>query len=498
MNFAQRSLPAMAMRASSVPGAMVRRAADGNPVWSDKAKGEWQLRRNWPEDLEQVLPPVPGDDDTVQQELEEVLQDRGSAAPGQGSKWRRRSRSPVRLEKFSTPASWVNHGQEGLRSSGRMPPSGGSGATSTSQATARAKEEGECSEGPWPPEDQEGIQRALEKEIVEHLHKENQRLKRCIEELKKKSEKGSWSEVSQTGMSDPLTPRQIRHGAPEEQDRYTPGGTKVPPGPPPEDDELGSRMPVWPPSLDGVQYEIHPRKNTVKACLGMEEPKMGRGALRQDGGSLSPLEARAAWLERETVALRKAMQEEQERLGHGCFYEAMLSDHEVRECDRASAVRGVREGDRASALRGVREGDRASACHGVREGDRAPAFHEVREGDRASAFHGVRECDRASAFHGVRECDRASAVHGVRESDRASADHGVPEGDRATARSGGQAGAGSELWDGPGLHQRRDLLPGGGGGGVMPGYFGNGMGSDQAGSGPKMERQLHRWTWVTG
>ena len=306
MNFAQRSLPAMAMRASSVPGAMVRRAADGNPFWSDKAKGEWQLRRNRPEDLEQVLPPVPGDDDTVQQELEEVLQDRGSAAPVQGSRWRRRSRSPVRLEKFSTPASWVNHGQEGLRSSGRMPPSGGSGATSTSQATARAKEEGECSEGPWPQEDQEGIQRVLEKEIVEHLHKENQRLKRCIEELKKKSEKGSWSEVSQTGMSDPLTPRQIRHGAPEERDRYTPGGTKVPPGPPPEDDELGSRMPVWPPSLDGVQYEIHPRKNTVKASLGMEEPKMGRGALRQDGGSLSPLEARAAWLERETVALRKS------------------------------------------------------------------------------------------------------------------------------------------------------------------------------------------------
>lgn len=184
----------MAMRASSVPGAMVRRAADGNPFWSDKAKGEWQLRRNRPEDLEQVLPPVPGDDDTVQQELEEVHQDRGSAAPGQGSRWRRRSRSPVRLEKFSTPASWMNHGQEGLRSSGRMPPSGGSGATSTSQATARAREEGECSEGPWPPEDQEGIQRALEKEVVEHLHKENQRLKRCIEELKKKSEKGSWSE----------------------------------------------------------------------------------------------------------------------------------------------------------------------------------------------------------------------------------------------------------------------------------------------------------------
>ena len=77
----------------------------------------------------------------------------------------------------------MNRGQEGLRSSGRMPPAGESGATSTSQTTAKAKEEGECSEGPWPPEEQEGFQRALEKEIVEHLRKERAMHRRAEKEV---------------------------------------------------------------------------------------------------------------------------------------------------------------------------------------------------------------------------------------------------------------------------------------------------------------------------
>lgn len=218
-----------------------------------------------------------------------------------------------------------------------MPASVESDAVSSIPVATGGRDGREGSQGPWPPGagGDEDLQRALEREVVEQLHQENQRLKRCIEELKKKSDGGSWAEVSQQGVPDPTTPREIRQGEMEKGNRYTPGGTKVPPGPPAEDGNEDVRLPAWPPLLEGVYYETQPVKSSVKssvkASMGMEELRMNRAPRHQQGEVMSPLEARAMWLERETVALRKAMQEQQDQMGKRCFYEALLPEAPNKE-----------------------------------------------------------------------------------------------------------------------------------------------------------------------
>ena len=107
-----------------------------------------------------------------------------------------------------------------------MPASVESDAVSSIPVATGGRDGREGSQGPWPPGagGDEDLQRALEREVVEQLHQENQRLKRCIEELKKKSDGGSWAEVSQQGVPDPTTPREIRQGEMEKGNRYTPEG----------------------------------------------------------------------------------------------------------------------------------------------------------------------------------------------------------------------------------------------------------------------------------
>ena len=149
--------------------------------------------------------------------------------------------------------------------------------------------------------------------------------------------------------------------------------------------------------------------------------------------------------------------------------------------------------DAAAVLGEVCHQDRA--CNGssgeLPERDRAfrGSSGELPERDRAFRGSSGKLPERDRAFRGnsgeLHEQGRAfwSRSGELLEQDRA-VEHGLhgadQRGDRALQ---GMRYHGGE--HGQGLHQRRDLLPGGGG--VMPGYFGNGMSSDQAGSGPKME-----------
>ena len=107
----------------------------------------------------------------------------------------------------------------------------------------------------------------LKKEIAElkrqeEVRSESQRLKEEIEGLKRKLENqeiksvNSWSEVgvegSQSSQPPPKTPRVGRQGKDSDETRFTPGGTQIPTGLPPEDSPRPP-LPAWPPWLSPVE-----------------------------------------------------------------------------------------------------------------------------------------------------------------------------------------------------------------------------------------------------
>ena len=222
-----------------------------NPFWSERLQeGELDLRLLRPANL----PPVPGDDAEVGRELDGEMElpisDReGSRKEARG---RLRSRDPgaSRLmeegfETPATPASWVRHGKD-------VTPKGQSGG-----------EVGRRSEGemPYVEEDQEqSLERALERELMSQLHGENQRLKKELEEMQLRQRvqssrvtPSSWSAVTPDddgGIPAPPPPRS-RSPMPRNHDgrgdglKYTPNGTRVPDGPPPGPSVLPD-LPVWP------------------------------------------------------------------------------------------------------------------------------------------------------------------------------------------------------------------------------------------------------------
>ena len=108
----------------------------------------------------------------------------------------------------------------------------------------------------------ESLERALEKQMMEDLKQQNELLKNQVETLKQSimsaGSTGSWSEVSQQVFTPappppPLTPTRetpmMTPMSPSCLDRFTPNGTKIPPGPPPKTPEL----PKWPESLTDYQ-----------------------------------------------------------------------------------------------------------------------------------------------------------------------------------------------------------------------------------------------------
>ena len=234
-----------------------------NPFWSVRARDEAALQNSRPVDL-----PVPsGDEADLDQVLEggtsvqvgpgeatSLEETRGRSGKGQGSDGAGR-------ERFSTPASW----QDG-RTQGQL----GSGLGSVKQELPKR------TEGEMPPDDggqslfggsvteENGFQRALEKEMVERLHQENVQLKFEMEQLKRiqaMAEGGttttSWSEVSIPGEGIPPPPPRSRSPTrrclQKQEEKFTPQGTRVPDTPPPSDDATLPAVPPWPWGTDGYE-----------------------------------------------------------------------------------------------------------------------------------------------------------------------------------------------------------------------------------------------------
>ena len=175
--------------------------------------------------------------------------------------------------------------------------------------------------------------------------------------------------------------------------RYTPGGTRVPDGPPPVEDRSGPGLPAWPPTLEayaGCAWE----QRAAKGSLG-DGPTPG-WMKAADRLAQSPRQARMAWLEREIGALRDTLDSEgqknqwssywkqpafhwasgdspsfvenQGRTDSGGACGHMRSSGDLPPRDRALQA-GSQPGERALQV-GSQPGDRVSQV-GSRPGDRA-------------------------------------------------------------------------------------------------------------------------------
>eukprot|EP00438_Fugacium_kawagutii_P032054 Skav228738 [mRNA] locus=scaffold655:205894:207169:- [translate_table: standard] len=221
-------LAAMERRSKSIPP---------NPFWSSTAKEEWRLVAARPDDL----PRVPSDDEENMSHAEE--------APRRNPRHRSRSRPELRGPR-----------EEGKEGATFETPVGGKEETKTREKRWRRMKKDEDED-----ETAQGLQRGLEKAMVDHLHQENEKLKQEIEILRSRqassgSAAGGSMDVSRSNQSwseveaEVKTPRRRKL----QDERCTPGGTRVPLGTPPKDED--EPMPLPPPlppypRTEEVRYE---------------------------------------------------------------------------------------------------------------------------------------------------------------------------------------------------------------------------------------------------
>lgn len=267
----------MVARSQSLPPGQV------NPFWSTRVQSEVHLRAARPEDL-----PVPLDP-----EMDGASESVESKGRGRAPSRRRQSRGrevvggteEVDRRIFRTPASWISQRElmdgeagraEGLRTAGVMPAETPVGPQPT--------------EGPAPGVGlvQDELERDLEREVVRQLHEENMALKQRLQEMeeKEKTVGSEWSEVTALGSPRPPPPPssdKMRPAMNQEEDwemiRWTPGGTRVPAGPPPP--EMEAQVPVWP-------FELYERIESEEAMkwLGQPTPPVGKLRRAAPGGGM--------------------------------------------------------------------------------------------------------------------------------------------------------------------------------------------------------------------
>ena len=396
------------------------------------------------------------DEKGLEKETQELVTNKRSAAS-----LRERSREP-----FRTPESWSADGgkreEAGVQSQGPLPPEGVAGRT----------------EG-WEPgwkekSSDEELQRALEKEMVEKLHRENLELKEVLAEMKEaqlraNSAASSWSEVTGSAVDPPPPPPQWQWSPRAERSdrkeglRFTPGGTRVPSTPPPDEPRIA--MPPWPVpcryydkeerkrpcsnemgfiGLEHVENEVerkriswnlHPgdcgrgmdsrqeqdRRGGV--CQGGNHSRLeinGDKTGNQEGDDvLSATQAKALWLQRELQGLQRMLDTSaHQALANSEYWskgrvgqEASTSAGAHQECqgDRAYARnREVCQQDRA--LQGEANHGRDRALQGEADLGRDRAWHGDANLGRDRAWHGDANLGRDRAWHGDTDLgrDRAS------------------------------------------------------------------------------------------
>ena len=446
-----------------------------NPFWSTRARGELVLQAVRPVDL-----PVPLDLEMDGEGPGEERRERGRAESRGHQTQRREMVTEVEdsgdRRIFRTPASWSSQkgGQEGipalgLRTAGMMP--------------EEERSEPGPTEGPMPRSSfvQDELERDLEREVVRQLHEENVKLKQKLQELeeKERSAGSGWSEVT-AGEETPRPPpppttrrptgESFRLDEVWEVSRWTPNGTKVPPGPPPEP---VPQVPDWPfdiyetverdeamkwlgqpapPVREGLfpggrsggrdsRWQHGECGGGVEPRLHLEECRRGMECRRAAGDATMPMtavEARTTWLERELAMMKRVMEREaslQQRL------RADYWQQPVERYDRPlSRVHGGdHEGTRAWQQPGEHEGDRAWQP-GDCDGNRAAEHGGVRDGNRAVKHGGDRDGNRALEHGGDRDGNRALEHGGDRDGNRALEHGGDCDGHRATEHGGDHGG----------------------------------------------------------
>eukprot|EP00435_Cladocopium_sp_Y103_P014795 s1755_g3.t1 len=306
------------------------------------------------------------------------------------------------------------------------------------------------------------LQRALEGEVVTFLRQQNSKLMDELADLKARLDRGSvgksssgmetspWSAVGgsnstqgSNGFVGTMPPeRPGRHGSrtprsriretavsPERQSasRFTPNGTKVPDGPPPESVLPLPPVPPFPIVPDAAQlgdgssfvsglYDTCESKPRVKNCDIQWKPQNAKG----DGRDvLSPSEAKQVWLEREVRSLKTALDRVSipQALQQSEYWNAGFEGKVSQSCFDPSAHDQLHRAS-ASAPQ-VPGGVRAAYEHGEHF-DRDRALHEhgdlygqVRALNAALGEHLGQDRARMAGLGDPREQARALAsVHG--------------------------------------------------------------------------------------
>ena len=268
--------------------AMVRATSQpvpSNPFWSERVMEEVRLDEARPEEL-----PVPADDDwtergegmtprNAESVADRILNEDESSTRGRPSE---RAARPDR----SRSAQQVKSGETGRQLSQRL---------KTPTSWCAGKETDKSSKSSEPEENQESLERAVEREMMRELKHQNELLRQQVEWMQTRVMMGSstsWSTVSMPVESPapppppPQTPVQetpmMTPMSPSDVNKFTPNGTRVPVGSPPKTPV----MPAWPQSLSLYDREDSGERMRAMRDDRVWQPTSLRGA---------SFEGRALW-----------------------------------------------------------------------------------------------------------------------------------------------------------------------------------------------------------
>ena len=448
----------------------------GNPFWSENAQVEWELTQRRPE----WLPsgggrsgdgvPIPSDDDDLEEPR--PVQGAGEEAPrGRVERTRlgrfHRSRSggrrqggdvEVGTEDFKTPPSVLTAAEQR-----------GKGRSQWRDGRDGLPERRQENQEPSGTKVQDDLERAMEKEVFNMLFEENQELRKTVNKLmEQQSSVGSWSEISGDGGRGPHPPpppppqsASPECGGGQREERYTPNGTKVPPGPPPvpikevpafpfpewtylqkvyegadqrgpckmsmgdtmraQRNEEGLHPGYWDRGIQsrggekGLRGGVHPRQGVQERSAepgGGMESRHARGGLQDDLQIREDMvKMREKWLSEEMAEFKQVLHRYSKEQG-GNRLSANYWQVPFGETQNNQDSQGVCHGDRAPEHPGVCHGDRAPEHPGVCHGDRAPEHPGECHGDRASEHREVRHGDHQGICHGGRALGHQGECHG--------------------------------------------------------------------------------------
>eukprot|EP00438_Fugacium_kawagutii_P017886 Skav201903 [mRNA] locus=scaffold3992:11450:20578:- [translate_table: standard] len=311
----------------------------------------------------------------------------------------------------------------------------------------------DAAEEPQPPGDV--LQRALERAMVDSLKEENERLSQELARLKGEnrssthdvSSASSWSVIPGSGQHDSksggVTGRRVDCGTPrqghqsmdaggKQAARFTPGGTQVPDGPPPDDEMMVVPTPPPLPPLPVMDASMRDDYDDYERVAG--DVKRGRLGEAQwaprPPRAPQPHEARTFWMEREIQALQAALMNQK---GDSGFRDSPYwsqpwnagsrDDPTIHDVvDRNSRYRN----DQAA---GSVLGEHRPEVRAPHVGDEHAHGDKVCQGDRAQHVAARGDIDRGSRAPGMMLGD-----HRLQDRAGSARDCGPP-GDRADSRA---------------------------------------------------------------